>query len=123
MISFDGIPFKVLSPDGRLPMPSPEDEETGIDYYVAEIEINNPTDYAALRLLKSSITLRPAFGIQGGGSAMIDSGAGSKTLIYPDGGTEVTTDAILMGWRARTLLGAQDSYRVEVKWLLVEAPA
>lgn len=121
MISFDGIPFKVATPDGRLPLPESE-EDSGIEYYTAEILIDNRVDYLALKVLRCVVTPRPAQGIYGGGIAMIDSGPGYKSLVYPDGDQELTTDAILLGWKSRSRIGADVLYRVEARWLFVEVP-
>lgn len=120
MVGFNDIPFVVLTTSGRLPHPK-KDEATGFDWYEAEIHLTSRAQMIELRNLQTQITARPAAGLMGAGTVVAERGPGKKVLIYPDGGSEITVDAILTTMTIQSFVGHQNSYRCTAKWFLVDA--
>lgn len=103
-------------------MPVPEDG-TGVLYYAATILCPSRARYLELQALLSVVTVKPAIGLMGGGTAVVEKGPGERSLIYPDGDAEVTVDAILVSWSPAGRVGIQSAYEVSARWLITGALA
>lgn len=119
MTSFDGVPYGVITGDGDLPLPMPQ-EGSGISYYSARIRLDSRAHYIAFLARFSVVVLRPAIAILGGGTAIVSKGVGERELTYPDGPDERTVTAILDQF---TPIGRFDGskYLADARWLITEA--
>lgn len=119
-VGFNAIPFKVLTTDGRLPLPAYNQD--GIQFYAAEILIASRANYLSLASLFSVVTIKPSMSGLDSGTAQVEKGSGEKVLIYPDGPDEVTVNAILLAFDPLARTADNIAYRAQCTWVLTEAP-
>jgi hypothetical protein len=80
-VLFGTVSFDVMATDGTLPFVVTD--EDGLEWYTATIKVGSQSDYNDLLLLRSKITPVPAMGLLGGGTIVVEKGAGVRDLTIP----------------------------------------
>lgn len=121
-IGFGTVAFSVALGDAELPLPVPG--EYGIETYTATVRLASGSALSNLKGLLSLVTIAPALGMVGGGSAIVEAGAGQRTLTYPSGGNdEIAHPAILTSITPRGYLTTDDVWLADCVFTLSEEPA
>jgi hypothetical protein len=120
-VGFGTVAFDVMT-DGSVPLPSREDG-TGVFYYSATVKCATRADMLALQGLFSVATVLPAIGSLDLGTVVVEKGVGVRTLTYPDGAAEYTTDAILLSAVPVGRAFTAGPYLLTCRWVCPEVPA
>ena len=114
---FGTVEFKVYTEDGSLPVPTADDR--GWLWYNATIQVATADKMFDLQAYLTTITAKPAMGIRGGGTVVVEAGAGERDITYPSSlNDEIDGSAILTAMTPVANLFYDDQWRIDVTWLI-----
>lgn len=117
-VGFGTVTFGVLTDDGTLP--AVESGDSGFQTWSATLQLASSANVDSLRAYLSIVTMKPALGMVNGGSAVIEAGAGVRSLTIPESsGNEREFDAILTALSARTRVNTDANWSVDATFQIL----